>query len=150
MAYGPTTTARETNKQNGELIAFKMGAIKISKGTLVHTAIATGYVAVVVPIATDIYLGVAEESVDNSTGTAGAKSVRVYQEGVHSMVAAAADQTWVGKPVYWSTGGSGNSSTVVISAPGSNLDVIVGKCVGVVSATEVRVKINGYCNTAVA
>jgi predicted RecA/RadA family phage recombinase len=145
MSYGAYTTARDTKRSDGRLISCKMAAVKLCKGTLVCTNSSTGSLgyATHTPVASySLFLGVAYETVDNSAGSSGDKSIRVEAEGVHAMVAASADQSWVGKKVYWSTGSSGDNATVVISDPGT--EMIVGEVVEVVSATEVRVKINKH------
>ncbi len=141
MAYAAWTTARDTKKQDGLLVSLKMDAVKIVKGTLVCADASAGY-ATHTPTASRPFFGVAYETVDNSAGSAGDKSIRVETTGVHSFIAASADQTWVGKEVWLSSGSSGNNATVVVSDPG--VGPKVGRVVEFVSATEVRVLITGY------
>jgi hypothetical protein len=118
-----------------------MDAVKITKGTLVCADASAGY-ATGIPTLSRPFFGVAYETVDNSGGSAGDKSIRVYTSGVHSFIAASAVQTWVGQEVWLSSGSSGNNATVVIADPG--IGPKVGRVVEVVSATEVRVLITGY------
>lgn len=141
MTYAGWTTARETKRQDGTLISLKMDAVKIVKGTLVCADASAGY-ATHTPTASRPFFGVAYETVDNSGGSAGDKSIRVETTGIHSFIAASANQTWVGKEAYLSSGSSGNNATVVISDPG--IGPKVGRVAEVVSATEVRVLITGY------
>lgn len=141
MAYAPYTTARDTKRSQGSLVSLKMAAVAIAKGTLVVADASNGY-ATHTPTASRPFFGVAAESVDNSGGSAGAKSIRVYTTGVHSFIAANAAQSWVGKEVWLSSGSSGNNATVVISDPG--VGPKVGRVTEVVSPTEVRVRIDGY------
>lgn len=141
MAYAAYTTARDTKRSDGLVLALKMAAVKIYKGTLVVADASAGY-ATHTPTASRPFFGVAYETVDNSAGSAGDKSILVETTGVHSFIAAAANQSWVGKEVWMSSGSSGNNATVVASDPG--LGPKVGRVVEVVSATEVRVLITGY------
>lgn len=141
MAYAAYTTARDTKRSDGKLVSLKISNVKIVKGTLVVADATDGY-ATHTPTASRPFFGVAYETIDNSAGSAGAKSIRVETTGVHAFIAAAADQSWVGKEVWLSSGASGNNATVVISDPG--VGPKVGRVVEVVSATEVRVLITGY------
>jgi len=145
MAYAAATTDRDTKYSDGKIISVKMEAVKICKGGFVCTGNNTGYATNTVTATHSDYLGVAFETVDNSGGSAGDKSIRIQTYGVHSFVAASADQTWVGGEVYWSTGSSGDNVTVVNKDPG--VEIKVGRVVEVVSETEVRVRIDNYaCN----
>lgn len=141
MAYAAITAARDTKLQGRDIVSLKMDAVKIYKGGLVCADASAGY-ATHTPTASRPFFGVAEETVDNSTGSAGDKSIRVRTTGIHSFVAASATQALVGTTVYWSSGSSGNNGTVVTSDPG--IGCIVGRVVEVVSATEVRVLIDNY------
>ena len=141
MAYAAYTTARDTKKSQGKLLSLKIAAVKIVKGTLVCSDASAGY-ATHTPTASRPFLGVAYETIDNSGGSAGDKSLRVETSGVHSFICSSSDQTWVGKEVYWDNGSSGNNATVAISDPGTGPKI--GRVAEVVSATEVRVRIDGY------
>lgn len=141
MAYAAYTIARDTKKSTGELLSLKMAAVKIVKGTLVCADASAGY-ATHTPTASRPYMGVAYETVDNTGGSAGDKSLRVETSGIHSFISSGADQTWVGKEVYWDNSATGNNATVTVSDPGTGPKV--GRVAEVVSATEVRVLITGY------
>ena len=141
MTYTATTVPRDAMRSDGKRISLKMDAVNIAKGTIVLADASAGY-ATNTPTASRPYFGVAYESVDNSGGSAGDLSIEVETTGVFAFVAASADQTWVGKECWMSSGSSGNNSTVVISDPG--LGPKVGRVVEVVSATLVRVLITGY------
>lgn len=141
MTYAAYTVARDTKSSRGKLVSLKMAAVKIVKGTLVCSDASAGY-ATHTPTASRPFLGVAYETVDNSAGSAGDKSLRVETVGVHAFISSGADQTWAGKEVYWDNGSSGNNATVAISDPGTGAKV--GRVVEVVSATEVRIRIDGY------
>ena len=141
MAYAAYTIARDTKKSQGKLLSLKMAAVKIVKGTLVCSDASAGY-ATHTPTASRPFLGVACETIDNSAGPAGDKSLRVETSGVYSFISSGADQTWVGKEVYWDNSSTGTNANVVISDPGTGPKV--GRVAEVVSATEVRVRIDGY------
>lgn len=70
------TADRNTQMKDGELIAVPMAAVKIYAGALV-AANASGYATPGAAAATLTYLGRAEETVDNSGGNAGDKTVLV-------------------------------------------------------------------------
>lgn len=141
MAYAAWTTARDTKRSESDIVSLKISNVKIAKGTLVVADASAGY-ATHTPTASRPFFGVAAETVDNSGGSAGDKRILVYTKGVFSFIAASADQTWVGKEVWLSSGTSGNNATVVASDPG--VGPKVGRVVEVVSQTEVRVMIDGY------
>lgn len=142
MAYAAYTTPREMKRSDGNLVSLKMdAATTIAKGTFVLADATAGY-ATHTPSASRPFFGVAAETVDNSSGLAGAKSIRVYTSGIFSFIASSADQSWVGKEVWMDSGSSGNNATVVVSDPG--VGPKVGRVTEVVSATEVRVRIDGY------
>lgn len=141
MAYAEWTSPRETKRKDGALIALKMDAVKIAKGTLVVADASGGY-ATHTPTASRPFFGVAYETIDNSGGSAGDKSIRVETTGAFCFIAASAGQAWIGKEAYLSSGSSGNNATVVVTDPG--IGPKVGRVVEVISATEVRVRIDGY------
>jgi hypothetical protein len=67
---------RNTQMKDGDLLPVPMAAVKIFAGGLV-AANATGYATPGAVAATLTYLGRAEETVDNTAGAAGAKTVLV-------------------------------------------------------------------------
>lgn len=141
MPYAAYLTPRDTKKSQGQLLSLKMAAVKIVKGTLVCLDASAGYVTHT-PVASRPYAGVSYETVDNSSGPAGDKSIRVETSGVHSFICTSADQAWTGKEVYWDNSASGSNATVTLSDPGTGPKI--GRVVEVVSPTEVRVLIDGY------
>lgn len=70
------TADRNTQMKDGELIAVKMAVAKVFAGSLV-AANASGYATPGAVAATLTYLGRAEETVDNSAGSAGDVTVLV-------------------------------------------------------------------------
>ena len=143
MAYAAATASKDSAYSDGKVISFKMDAVKIYKGSLVGMDASAGYATSAIPQASRPFLGVAEETVDNSGGSAGDKSIRVRTEGVFEFnLAGSCDQTYVGKEVYWDSGSSGSSLIVVLSDPG--VGPKVGRVVEFISATRCRVRITGY------
>ena len=129
-----TTTARADGRQEGVLVSVALAAVKVIKGTLINFN-TSGYAQKASDTASEVFAGVAMETVDNSAGNAGDKSARIWREGIFSFVASSATQAWVGQKVY-----AVDNQTVALAATTTN-DVLVGTVVGFVSATEVRVKI---------
>jgi hypothetical protein len=68
-----------------------------------------------------VFAGVAYETVDNSAGSAGDKSIRVETDGVFSFLTSGAAQANVGSEIYWD--GAIDSSTVTLTN-----SVIVENC----------------------
>lgn len=141
MAYTASTTPRDTKSSEGKLISLKMAAVKIVKGTFVCADASAGY-ATHTPTASRPFFGVSYETVDNSSGSAGDKNIRVETSGVHSFGCTGADQTWIGKEVYWDNSATGSNALVTITDPGTGPKT--GRVAEVVSATEVRIRIDGY------
>lgn len=127
-------TARPDQRQEGILVDIPLAAAtKVFAGSNVNTNSA-GFGKKASDTAAEVFAGVAMETVDNA-GAAGDKPVRVWKEGVFSMNCASATQAWVGQLVH-----SVDDNLVALAATTTN-DVVVGRVVQFVSATEVRVKI---------
>lgn len=96
----PLTANRELSRYvDQELRAFPVAAsAHIYKGALVGIDRATGLVRNLV--SGDVFAGIAYEEVDNSGGSAGAQSVRLYTQGDFILKTTSANQAWVGAPVY--------------------------------------------------
>ncbi len=135
------TAARDDERQNGELIAVPLAAVKVFKGALL-TFNSAGYADV--GDASEPLAGVAIETVDNSAGAAGDKTVRVWRTGVFTFAGSGFTQADVGKQVQVS-----DDQTVVLNSAGSG-KVQIGRIVEFVSATSVRVQINVDGNTLLA
>lgn len=88
------------------------------------------------PAADLVFAGIAMESVDNSGGSAGDKSVRVWTTGEFEFtIAATADQTYVGQAAYLLT------NHEVQLAPGQ-FGIYIGQITELISTTKVRVRID--------
>jgi hypothetical protein len=142
----PLTTAFETYEKPGLVVSYKLSNVKVYKGALVGVN-SSGYL---VPMAHGTaslkFVGVANETVDNSTGSAGDKSVNVTKNGSFVMKAvggytpAIAD---LGKEVYANT-----DYEVQIATAGLTNQYKVGTIVNVEStstgASGVRIRIGAY------
>ena len=103
----------------------------IYEGTLVF--LAAGYAAAVIgATGANLFGGVAIDEEDNSGGSAGDLNVECWTKGVFNLKGSGFSQASVGKPVY-----ATDNYTVNVLGTG----VRIGKCVGYVSATEIRVLI---------
>jgi hypothetical protein len=128
------TASRHDQRQDGILIDVALAAsTKVFAGSNVNFN-TSGYAKKAADTASEVFAGVAMETVDN-TGANGDKVVRVWREGLISMACASATQAWVGQLVH-----AVDDNLVALAATTTN-DVVVGRVVQFVSATEVRVKI---------
>lgn len=127
---------KSVNRQNGEVYSFKQGAEKIWEGALVMVN-AAGYAVNATDTAGGVIAGIADETVDNSAGSVGDKSIKLRRKGIFEFVfggtATIAD---VNTLVYVV-----DNQTVDLAAATTN-DVLVGRIVEFVTATKVRVDIN--------
>lgn len=128
------TAAKDDKRQNGHLVSVALSNIKVFKGANVSFN-TSGYAKLAADTASEKFAGVAYETVDNSGGSAGDKSVRIFTSGVFSMACSSATQAWVGQTVY-----AVDDNVVALAATTTN-DIPVGTVVAYVSATEVLVKI---------
>ena len=97
------TQPYEAFEKPGLVVSYKMAAVKIYKGALVAVNSA-GYVAPIDPATASMrFVGVANETVDNSTGSAGSKSINLTKCGAFVLKAAAGYSPTIadlGSPVY--------------------------------------------------
>jgi hypothetical protein len=142
----PLTTAFETYERPGLVVSYKLSNVKVYKGALVGVN-SSGYL---VPMAHGTaslkFVGVTNETVDNSAGSAGDKSVNVTKTGSFVMKAvtgyspAIAD---LGKEVY-----ANSDFEVQIATTGLTNQYKVGTIVAVEStstgAAGVRIRVGNY------
>jgi len=135
-----TTTARESKRKDGEVIAYPMAAVKIPKGALVSIN-ASGYATNATDAAGETFAGVAYETVDNSAGSAGDLSIRVHTTGTFVFVDGGGNgaQTDVGVAFHVV-----DNQTVTDAATSNNL--IAGIAVESISAASVRIRIDRYAS----
>jgi len=120
-------TERKTPWKDGELVSYKMAATKIEMGNVV--ALASGYATHAGDTAGHIVVGVADETVDNSTGSAGDKSVLVRKRKAFKLKNHGTNvltQALVGGSAYVA-----DSQTVQTNA--ATNDIVVGKLLAVES-----------------
>ena len=145
-AYGASAQSFDTHYSEGKLVSMPMGAEKIYQGTLVDVD-ASGYVVQVADTDGLFFAGVAAETVDNSGGTQGDLNIRVWMSGVFTFKIAAAQQDDVGKLAFTQLGSADAGQTVKEATDGTN-PLAVGRITEYISATRVRVRIDGYALTA--
>lgn len=129
--------ARDAQRKDSDLISYKQPATsQIWKGGAVSVRVADGYAY---PArngtATDIFVGVAYES-SLSGSVAGATRCRVQTTGIYTFAGSGFAQTDVGAAVYAS-----DDQTVTKTSTNAQQ---VGVIVEFISATLVRVKIDGF------
>lgn len=134
------TAARADSREDGVIKSYKMSAAKVYKGTLVAVN-SSGYLVRISDAASLIYVGVALETVDNSGGSAGDKTCRVYKRGEFEFAYTGADATIakVGQVVYAQT-----DQEVDEDATLTTNDYQVGVITEFVTAAKVRVRIDNY------
>jgi hypothetical protein len=149
MAYGQIVVARDYEISPGFLDASPMAAVKIYKGGLVGWN-SDGYLTFMAATANMPFAGVSYETIDNSAGVAGAKTMRYERSGIVTLKIVGATQAVVGLECYVEIGANGDNATVTTTAP-AGLGCKVGRIVEFISATEVRVSLTGYaCVTQAA
>lgn len=148
MTWAAITKPRDTERKMDDVLAYPVAAVKICKGGLIGVN-ASGYLEALQGVADMPYAGVSYETVDNSAGSAGDLNCRVERHGAHLMKCASADATWLQNEVYMSLASTADNATVVLTAP-TNYGCKVGRVVEVISATEVRISIDGYAGVTQA
>lgn len=131
------TASRDDQRQDGQLLSYPVaGSTKLFQGSVV--AVNTdGYADKAADTSGFALAGVAYETVDNSSGSDGALKIRVWRKGVVDLnFSGTASQATVGQPVYMV-----DDHTVAVAGTTTN-DVIVGRVVEFISATEVRVELS--------
>ncbi|TSA13003.1 MAG: hypothetical protein D4R73_01530 [Deltaproteobacteria bacterium] len=93
------TKDRATAYREGIEIEYPVAAVKIYAGSMVCIN-AAGYAAPAADTVNFKFVGVALEQVDNSTGQAGDKTIRVRRSGVFEFKASSIAQSDVGKQMY--------------------------------------------------
>ena len=128
------TAPRDAQRKESDDVSFPMGAVKIWKGTLVSVR-ADGYLYPARSgTATDVFKGVAEETIDNSGGAAGAKECRVRKTGSFVFAKTAAVIADVGIAFYAS-----DDQTLTATAANNQL---VGYAENLISSSLLRIRID--------
>lgn len=135
-----TAAKKSVNRQDGIVLSFPMGVEKIPEGALVATN-AAGYAVNATDTTANIVMGVADETVDNSStaspaGANGLRRIKVRRTGVFTFVfGGTATIANVNDLVY-----AVDNQTVDLIGVTAN-DMVVGRIVEFISATKVRVDI---------
>jgi hypothetical protein len=128
------TAKVDSQRKDSDLISYKMGAVKIYKGTLVVVR-ADGYAYPARnSTATDVFIGVAYETVDNSAGAAGDKEVLVQTTGTFVFAKTTAVIADVGLAHYAS-----DDQTIYQTSANNQL---VGYAVGLEDTGHLRIRID--------
>jgi len=131
------TAAVDTPRREGEVLDIPVAAsTKIYKGTQV--CYSSGYAVSSTGADGQAFAGVAYETVDNSSGSAGEKTVRVYRKGIFEFDLASAAQTDVGLEVY-------SADNVTVQKTQDLAEPAVGRIVSHENANKVFIDIGGYC-----
>ena len=143
---GQLTASYETYERPGLVVAYKMAATKVWKGGLVGVD-ATGYLRPMNPAnAAMRFMGVANETVDNSAGNAGDKTVNVTKTGSFVMKAAGGYSpafAELGKEVYAASDWEANSSSTGLTNA-YKVGTIVAIETTATGANGIRVRIDNY------
>ncbi len=133
------TVRKDVRRQEANILSYPVAAsTKLFEGALI-TLNASGYAVKAADTTNFTFVGVCDETADNSSGSAGDIRVKVWTYGVIDVVAgfsaAAAD---AGLKVY-----ATDDQTVDKVGTTTN-DILVGKIVEVVSASKLRVAITPF------
>lgn len=121
--------------QPGDIVSFKQSNVKIPEGAIVSIN-AAGYAVNGTDAANDVFVGIADETVDNTAGSAGDKRIKVRRNGIYTFkYAGTATIADVNTLVYIA-----DNETVDVAGDLTN-DVLVGRIVEVLTASTVRVDI---------
>ena len=124
----------DTERKDGEIIRYPvLASTTIYKGALV-VDLDTGYASAGADASGAIFLGVAVEKKDNSSGSDADKAVRINKRGTYVFSKATAVQTDIGLPMYIT-----EDQTVATS---SSHSILAGYCVDVPDSTHVRIRID--------
>lgn len=131
------TARKNVSRQEGKILSYPVEeSTTIYEGALVAVN-AAGYAVNASDTSGERVVGVANETVDNSSGADGDLSIEVWTEGVIDLAAGfSATQANVGDKVYAS-----DNQTVDLAGNLTN-DILVGVIVEVVSASALRVKLD--------
>jgi hypothetical protein len=135
-----TTADRDTSRSDGRLKAVKTAAVKIPKGVLVCIN-SSGYATNGADSAGLVFAGVSYEQVDNSSGVAGDKEIRIEKTGEHTFFYGGgnASQSLVGRECYIV-----DNQTVDEDAMEVVHDIKCGVITEVLNVNQVRVRIDNY------
>jgi hypothetical protein len=132
------TAVYDAKRKDGKLISYPMGAgKKIYKGAMVAVLLSTGGVQPAADTAGTVFVGIAHETVDNTSGSLGTLSIRLEKAGVYTLSRLAAGATDLTKVVYC------YDDNLVVTSESSTNTIVCGTVVGVPDSSHVQVLING-------
>ena len=147
--------ATDTNRKDGKILAFDVLAdTKVYKGAVVTldgtSKQAQSNDGTTITLANgDIFAGICVETIDNTGGSSGDKSLRVERDGVHRLTfsdtLAATD---LGALVF--VNNVSDDSVVTITSDTGNPQLTIGKIVEIISTSEARVVIDNYVDAVAA
>jgi hypothetical protein len=140
------TQSYETFEKPGLVVSYKLSNVKVYKGALLGLN-SSGYLAPMAHGTASLkFAGIANETVDNSGGSAGDKSVNLTKSGSFVFKAASGfspAQADIGAEVYANTDWEVQASTGGLTNPYK-----VGRIIGLettsTGTTGVRVRVDGY------
>jgi hypothetical protein len=140
------TTSYETFEKPGPVVSYKLAATKVYKGGLLAVN-SSGYITPMTHATASLkFVGMANETVDNSAGAAGDRSLNVTKSGSFVLKAVSGYTPVIGdlgKEVYANT-----DWEVQIATAGLTNQYKVGTIVGIettaTGAAGVRVRIDNY------
>ncbi len=144
MTFAPSTIAKETQKRDDDLLIVPVldnvviykGSLVVSVGGYASSVYATGATG-------DVFLGVAEETVDNTVvgHASGFKSIRVYRNGSFKFIKSggSAVQADVGAAAYTDVSAAGGANYITLT--NATHDSYVGIITECVDSTYLRVSI---------
>lgn len=124
------TAPRDPQRQQAVIYPYLAAAVDMFPGGLVSVN-AARFAKKSSDTSGELFVGILDKAVKNSTGAAGAVDARVWKSGAYDFAITGAVQTDIGAVVY-----AVDDQTVAKSTTNS---VIVGKICEVISATKVRV-----------
>lgn len=133
------TAATDDQRQEGVVVALPMAAVKVYKGAIL-TFNSAGYADVA--DASETFAGIAMETVDNSAGSAGDKTVKVVREGIVTVGKSSAVQADCGLNAFVTDDSTVHTTSAAGLTP-------IGVVVGLVSSSAVRVHLNRVASTIV-
>lgn len=149
------TASYESKWQPGDLLDFPVIAAEIIyKGTPVFIKAASGHAfsndgTTNTLAAGDVFVGIAEETIDNSAGAAAAVNIRVRRRGIFQLpIAGTVTQAKHGDPVY--VNNVSDDSTATLTSDSGQPEARIGTLVKYVSSGYGFVSIDHYVDTVVA
>ena len=116
------TKALDVPWKAGEDLSMAIGAVKIYRGGAVGVVSGTGYAVVYAAATAGMrFVGIAEETVDNSAGAAGDKRIKIKRKGIVEFTQSGLAVTDINSPAYLS-----DDNTVTTTPNAICVGVIVG------------------------